>query len=456
MFRRRAEGGDHLDNLQRDSWQLELIVTGFALAGMIGGEPVMREWADTSLVSDNDGGWVNGVLAASTSVLMSAYYITLFNFFINVVSRCLWIAAIGVRSVNPRIRYQRIRLAPRFERYLQRRNGSFDRYIHRLDDFSSLIFAITFLMIALVISLFAYGFFVGVTVSGLKELVPSGSGAGPLVGLAVAALLLMGVLYFIDFLTLGYLKRFRWLSYVYYPFYRLYGWVTLARLYRPFYYNLVTNSRTRFVPLIVVVYLVVFAVLSTLTFTPINYLSRDRYDYNDQEALLYRPHDYADQESRDPDRAVLILPSEVIEDRILKVRVAVRPVFDKYIAGNCPDLALVHETNLGSSFLEDFYAGATGEHGRELDSNYLECLLSPVRLRLDDRSVPLDEDVLFNYLGSERGTYAEFIVFVPLDSLERGVHRVTLHRQSQVRSDTVPDPAYDARYTVPFYYAPAG
>ncbi len=53
--------------------------------------------------------------------------------------------------------------------------------------------------------------------------------------------LLLGFIYFIDFLTLGFFKRNRFTARVYYPLYRLMGWATLSSLYRPLYHNLVDN-----------------------------------------------------------------------------------------------------------------------------------------------------------------------------------------------------------------------
>ena len=54
-------------------------------------------------------------------------------------------------------------------------------------------------------------------------------------------MLIAGFLGFIDFVTLGFFKRFKWISKIYWPIYRLVGVLTLARFYRPIYYILVSN-----------------------------------------------------------------------------------------------------------------------------------------------------------------------------------------------------------------------
>ena len=46
MLSKSSSSGNHLDNLQRESWQLELLVTGFALAGMLSGVDEFDSFTD--------------------------------------------------------------------------------------------------------------------------------------------------------------------------------------------------------------------------------------------------------------------------------------------------------------------------------------------------------------------------------------------------------------------------
>jgi hypothetical protein len=152
MLRKSPSSGNYLDNLQRDSWQLELLVTGFALAGMLSGIDEFDSFTDG--LKDTLQGHPN-VFGAEIIVILLidfAFYVTLMHFFVHVVIRCLWIGAIGLRSVMGPTDYEMLDLAPTFKKFLLKRNGSFDNYIQSLDNLASIIFAVTFLLIAIMVS----------------------------------------------------------------------------------------------------------------------------------------------------------------------------------------------------------------------------------------------------------------------------------------------------------------
>ena len=88
-----------------DSWQLELLVTGFALAGMIGGLSTFSDWMNYILDALDKDDTAANIAEGIIVTFGIAYMITLINFFAHVVIRCLWIGAIGSRS-----RYGRYRL----------------------------------------------------------------------------------------------------------------------------------------------------------------------------------------------------------------------------------------------------------------------------------------------------------------------------------------------------------
>jgi len=69
-------------------------------------------------------------------------------------------------------------------------------------------------------------------------------------------MLLVGLIYFIDFASLGYFKRKRFTAKGYYYIYRFMGWITLARFYRPLYHNLIDQRfgrrLARFLPVFII------------------------------------------------------------------------------------------------------------------------------------------------------------------------------------------------------------
>ena len=232
-----------LDGLQQESWQLELVISGFSIFLLIGGWGWLRD-LEYDLVLAQYASRSNYIFNVLYYVLRTAYLALLGCLLAHVVLRGLWIAAVGLRSVSGDIQYYRFRFSEAYLSRLQRRTGTFDDYILRLERNCSVFFSLAFLIlfcflsiatwsIASIVFQRAYLWAVGATYQGTGVL----GGAG-FVSLLV---FVMGLLYMIDFVTLGLLKRIPFVRRVYYPVYVLMGWVTLARFYRPLYYNLIDN-----------------------------------------------------------------------------------------------------------------------------------------------------------------------------------------------------------------------
>ncbi|WP_116106764.1 hypothetical protein [Lewinella sp. IMCC34191] len=455
MFSNLGEG-DRLENLQRESWQLELLVTGFALAGMIGGAEEFFDWVSEKLrvLSGNE---IQTQLAGSMLVGASfAYIITLVNFFFHVVLRCLWIGAIGSRSVMGRTIISRRKLASKFERFLRQRSGNFDAYIHRLDDAASLVFAFTFLLIIVTLSVIAVTLFfvlLALVLVGLNDT----PWAVALLGVVISIIALFGIVYLVDFLTAGYLKRFRRFSYVYFPIYRLFGWVTFARVYRPLYYNLLNRRGGRRLVLMLVPYLAIALYLLTLEISPNKYLPQEYISEDQNSAFTLDPEHYEDSDPDELASGEIVIPSQVIRQSPLRVTVPLFQMYEKPISLLCPDLPEHYESSVHSGLFD------TGEVGvykapDSLRSNrvtltreVLECLSSGIELRLDEAPLPLDDILLTQSVGS---AYHELVKFVPLDSLAPGLHQLTLRQMRVSDKDSIAVKEPRSEVHVPFYYAP--
>ncbi len=233
-----------LEKLQQESWQLELIISGLALYGVYNSRGLSDHF---QLLADQ-----------ATSPIFYNFLGTLFNvgwkiFFINllvhVILRSLWIGAIGLRYVSDEIEYDELDYSERFTNYLRRRIGDYDDFIERLEKICSVIFSYTFLLFLLFLSLVTFGF--GITLPMViaesfgYELDPSNTG---LIGFFwIMPYLFLGLIVFIDFITLGSIKRIKddTVSKFYLPIYRFYSTVTLTFLYRPLIYNFIDDKYTR-------------------------------------------------------------------------------------------------------------------------------------------------------------------------------------------------------------------
>ncbi|MEL6805553.1 MAG: hypothetical protein AAFO91_17425, partial [Bacteroidota bacterium] len=114
-----------LDSIQQNSWELELLISGFAIFLLLAAvEPVHQLEIDLALLI---------VQTEVASVLLLIYYpfltslwLLIGSLLIHVLLRGLWIAAIGLRYVSGDIDYTRLKYQPKFSSYLKKRIGGFD------------------------------------------------------------------------------------------------------------------------------------------------------------------------------------------------------------------------------------------------------------------------------------------------------------------------------------------
>ena len=455
MFGSRLES-DNLERLQRESWQLELLVTGFALAGMIGGAEEFRDWVSKTNGALQGDDVLTGVAEGLLRGASFVYLITLANFFLHVVLRCLWIGAIGSRSVMGQTILSRRKLAPKFERFLRRRSN-FDRYINRLDDAASLIFAFTFLLIITALSILTVSFFL-IALAYAISIATGSTWAVVTISLLTAVVTLFALIYLVDFLTAGWPKRFRWFSHVYYPFYRLFGWVTFARVYRPLYYNLLNRTGGRLLIYLLIPYLAVCLYLPTLEVTPNLFVADEFITKDENSRFSLDPEHYLDSQHDDIEMGEISIPSQVIRDSPLRVTLPLLHLYESVIEHQCPDLPRRYTGSLHSSLLDGeesvFYRPPDQDSDRatngSLSPTVLGCLASGMHLFVDDRRIPLDDILLTR---DPETSYSQLIKFIAIDSLSPGLHQLQLR---QFKLSDKNENGIDVRSDVyvPFYYAP--
>lgn len=164
-----------LDGIQQDSWQLELLISGFVIFLLIGGlEPMVRWELEVNMLMTESLVYV--ALYVIFQTMQTAYVALLTSLLLHVLLRGLWIAAIGLRYVSGDIDYARLNYRPRYTHWLKKRVGSFDEYIERLEHYCSVIFSIAFLVIFCFLSLTTFIIFATSLQVGARVL--SGGGTG--------------------------------------------------------------------------------------------------------------------------------------------------------------------------------------------------------------------------------------------------------------------------------------
>jgi len=231
---------DWLEKLQQESWQLELLISGFALYGIFAAKPLILDFQ--IYIELNSEGTLYSVLSQLNAILWFGRMIFLTNLLIHVILRGLWIGAIGLRYVSGDIDYKMLNYSPGFTKFLKKGIGSYDDYIEKLEKICSVLFAYTFLLFLLFFSFVLFLVFFAVYSTALHAIFPD------LVANTLKTIFLVaGGIVFIDLISLGRLKRIKnkFFHKFYYVIYRFIGLITFSFLYRPLLYNFLDNKYTR-------------------------------------------------------------------------------------------------------------------------------------------------------------------------------------------------------------------
>ena len=235
-----------LEQLQQESWQLELLISGLALFGIFESRGLIERleyYFDVNVTGEH-----NLYTNVLMMVLWSGWAIFLTNLLIHIIIRGLWIGAIGLRYVSGDIDFDTFNYSEVFIKYYKKRIGSFDNYIERLEKISSVLFSFTFLLFFMFVSFAAFNLAFIIAINIVETVFSvsdnSMSANAPLFGFAYYGI---GLFVLIDFITLGAFKKVkdRGFSLVYFWIYRFYSTVSLSFIFRPLLLNFIDNKYTR-------------------------------------------------------------------------------------------------------------------------------------------------------------------------------------------------------------------
>ena len=296
-----------LDRLQEDSWQLELLISAFAIFGLFYSlEPI----AHSLLLAQFDN---NNTFLYFFIIVHFALQILIFNLLLHVLLRAMWIGSLGLRYVFGDIDYDKLNYSELFTKYLKRKVGSFDEYIHTLENVCSVIFALSFLLIFYIFSFFAISF-----------LILSLNNPFPDWMLYIVRILFFFIgfgsfLSFIDFITQGLLKKNKWVAKIYFPFYWLFSFITLSFLYRPMVYNLLDNKYGKRISLLLIPFYILIYVAFHLEFQKSNFITPASTQLSTRHIANGR--NYSDELEKDEMLITgdFVIQSKVVSEPYLKI-----------------------------------------------------------------------------------------------------------------------------------------
>ena len=426
-----------LDKLQQESWQLELIISGFSIFGLSQAfEPLKMAF---NVAQNND----NLALGIALTITLNACAILLFTLLLHVVLRGLWIGALGLRYVSGDIDYEKLNYKPKFDRYLRKKIGSFDKYISRLEDYCSILFAVSFLLIFYIISIFCcIGVMALIAYFFIKDNDTKNS-VLYITGVVLMLFMLFGMLLtFLDFITQGYLKKKKWLAKIYFPFYWLFSYITLSFLYRPLVHNFLDNKFGKRISFVLIPLYFLISTFGSFSFNRSNYLSSSdsstsviasvfNYDENiNKEDLFIDKASIPSKIITTPYLPVFIEYEKEIEDEIFKFNKILKPKED--LRGM--------NTNM-------FVSTKTQIQKRKKDSlrgDYMKTFSHIYSFKIDSLEYTNLDFIYSKHNNNQDG----FETVLPIKEITEGIHVLSVYRLKKTDSTEYKDTVTN----IPFWY----
>ncbi len=427
-----------LDRLQEDSWQLELLISGFAIFGLFYLTDPLYHYFQNARLNDNE------MAIGFYRIAILSVYILIFNLFFHVLLRALWIGSLGLRYVSGEIEYDKLNYSEKFTTYLKKKVGSFDDYISKLENLSSLMFAISFLLIFYVIA-----FFIIVYINNtIGRFIGNSSDVWIITVLIIfQTLFILGALFtFIDFLTQGLLKKNKRVSKIYFPFYRVFSILTLSFLYRPLVYNLQDNRFGRRISLLLFpVYFLIF-LLSTMYFQTSNVLPLPSLAHSDKHIATISNYEDAIRNNDELYIEYFAIQSKIITDPFIKVIIPLRKNIEEPLIEFYPDLKWgedIHGYHSGFQFsvgLWKFNYPARVNID-SLSAAYINAFKNYYRFKID--SISLETD----FIITKSDDNLTFETYIGTKDLPEGKHFIEFFKRKHKDTDSLV-----SIIQVPFWY----
>lgn len=337
-----------LKKLERESWQLELLVSAFTIFLLLGAKESYAEFLRGLGYTYSFDGSILSFVYFFLSLLDSALLVLTIFLVIHLLLRGFWIGTIGLRSVQPRIAYDKLKYSKYFEDRLKTKIIELDRLIAVLDELCSVIFSVSFLIIFMLISFGLYILFIGALSFLSKGILGISSGVFQTILFALFAIIQLsiffgGIIYLIDYFSLGFFKKQRWFARIYYPIYRFFGVITMSFVSRSIYYNLISKYRKSRIRM---VYLIVAVLLFSGWF--VNY---DQYQfYPGSESVLEMQANFYD-DFRDAEDYIekVSIDTRFVKGDFLSLFIRYRPNDNEKIRSNCPEFEPMKSDGFNSS-----------------------------------------------------------------------------------------------------------
>jgi hypothetical protein len=306
-----------LQSLQENSWELELLISGGAVFTLIQLPDYFSRWLITIRIQTSLPGFSIYLILGMLGIKILTN-----GFVLHLILRAYWLAMVCLNFVFPAgISSQNAQHKGPFRN--NHTEGDLRELIMKVDRICGLvIFTSISSVILLAALMFALGAFI-VLMLGAEHV--ENQFLTELIQLLVMVFLWSGLLYFLDLLFFGFLRRLKYFSYLFYPFFQVWDTLTFRRLYaRPLVFFGSNVSKGSFLIgaslfTMVTIFMVYSSVFRHFGWKSIFDFRDYRFTMSKTEASVNNRH-YADESDWD-DRQIVFIPSKLIDGNYLSVNV---------------------------------------------------------------------------------------------------------------------------------------
>lgn len=440
---------DWLNKLERESWQLELLVSAFTIFLLIQATISFDGFLTDLEYQYNLRSGQYSMFYLFLGLLFKSLEALTFCLVAHLMLRGFWIGTIGLRSVQSKINFSDLNYNEFFTEKLKKRVISLDQLVIKLDEICSVIFAFAFLVISILLAFGMYLIFFGliaVILNFIVDITPDGF--DPVIQVAAViifpVLLLSGIIYMLDYFTLGFFKKIKWFAKVYYPFYRLYNFITLSVLSRSIYYYMISKFSKKRIRLIYG--LAGFLLFFSLIFR----FDQHQYFPERLNEQTVSPKYYDDKRPADEYISRASIASDFLDNSNFKVFLRYDAHDNERISEFCEGFTPLKEDGLNWRFSTKLENGnlKIGDQrfdGENIDS-LLSCISSIYQLSVNDS---VYHDLKYRFYTHPAKKQKGIITNIPTDNFLSGENILTIEK---IYLDSAKVPVYEWFATIPFWY----
>lgn len=326
-----------LADLQQRSWEPEILLSGIVLYGMFKVPDLLDQFQlyfKLNIFGDSQD--IDNIVSLSK---MGIYWL-ITGLIMHLICRGIWIGMVGLSYTFPKgIRFEKLKYKGKFQSKVER-TPAYQQIVIRLEKISSALFSVSFMLFMSLIG--GYLFFLILlilpfTIIYIAFDVSFDSVFWDFFQVYALTLVGVGLLGLLDFVSLGYFRRFKWFAKVFWPLHIFISWLTMSRFYRPIYYGMVTNfNKWAFFAI-----LSVFTVISIMgassqneSVYPGDSFSRLEMWSNRSGHVSYAG--YYDDQNQDMPSITASIPSDVITSDVLRLFVVARVQREDIILEHTP------------------------------------------------------------------------------------------------------------------------